>query len=113
MNVKLHGYFLLTGETVPLEDPLKSDVERQFTRAVSHLGPGTVDILALVAEVISRYEGIEKHCRITTHLNGDRGPTVDGRGATIREAITRALDRLLHTLCEPIRRECAGSRRCG
>lgn len=113
MTVKLHGYFLLTGETVPLEDSLTSDVEQHFARVVSHLGLETVEILVLVTEVITRRSGIEKRCRIRTHVNGRNGPTVDGSGSTIRQAVIRALDQVVFSLSDPVHNENAETRLCG
>ncbi len=105
MNVKVYGYYLITGESIPLDDALRLDVERQLAGTVRHLAARTTEVQVLVAEVIGRRGGFEKRCRVKAHLNRDREPTADGSGATVREAVMRAIDRLARALCRSASRE--------
>ena len=59
MNVEVYGYYLITGESIPLDDSLRLDTERQLAGAVRHLAAGTTDVQVLVAEVIGRRGKVE------------------------------------------------------
>ena len=113
MNVEVYGYYLITGESIPLDDALRLDVERQLAGAVRHLVARTIEVQVLVAEVIGRRGGIEKRCRVKAHLNRDHEPTADGTGATVWEAVMRAIDRLACKLCRSAPREIANAGRSG
>jgi hypothetical protein len=99
MDVKVYGYYLSTGESIPLDDSLRWDVEQRLAGAVRHLEAGTTEVQVLAAEIIGREGRIETRCRVKAHLNRAGEPTANGTGVTVREAVMRAVHRLATVLC--------------
>lgn len=98
MDVRIHGSFRISGESVPLSDSLRGHLRRRLLLALSQTHVHAAWIQVLVHEAFSASGCIQHQCQINAWLGRQAHLIAEDGGNTPRQAIDRTLDRLTHDL---------------
>ncbi len=100
MELRIHGTFLITGETAPLGRSLRNAIEVGIARVLRNTKAHAARAHVTLAEMIGPHGGIHKRCRISVRLNGAESLIAEDVGPTARVASQRAIDRVARTIGE-------------
>ena len=94
MRLRVYGTFLITGQTVPMDEDLREQVERSVGTAIRPLGGHRVHATVTVAEMIGSTGGIHHRCRVSVRHRNAGKSVATGTGVSARDAVADALRQL-------------------
>jgi hypothetical protein len=96
MRIDLHGVFLITGETVPLEPTLRRAIERWLPSALRNATDRASHVTVTLADAFGLGGEACKQCELVARWAGDRRLNVRGVGRTFREAVVSCVKTAAH-----------------
>ena len=98
--MRIHGTFLISGRTAPLDEPLRAHIRRRLALALRKAAATAVWVQVTVLESIGRHGRINTRCRISAWFGEDGDIIAEATAGTAHEAVSRSLDRLALSLSQ-------------
>lgn len=84
----------VVAKNVTMTPSLLEFIERRIAFALGRLGSRAVHVAVRLQDVNGPRGGIDQQCRIDASVGASARRTVEGKGASVEEAVSQAVDRL-------------------
>jgi hypothetical protein len=87
MKIDIHGVFLITGETAPLEPTLRRAIERWLESALRSATGRARAVTIILGDAFGEGGEVCRQCELVARWAGGRRVKARGVGRTFREAV--------------------------